>query len=343
MSSQFSILRLLRDVQARGAQGKSDELRACVARAATFRDRVPRGYFLPADALDPIETRDIDLALQGGTPAGYAPGTVVASSLSPALRPRRWSIEAGVVEVSGLEGNGEIVLPVETTEAAGTWIGDGASAPEAEPGTSGVAVSPRTVTAWSRITRGMLMQSSVSAENWVRSHLQASCDDAVDRALLAGSGLADDPMGIVNTPGVGSVQFATSGQPTRAELVSLFSAAAKADADPRRITFVAGPTMAETLRETSVDISSGRFLLERESIEGDVVAKTAPLIETSHCPDGVVVAGDFTQAVCAKWADPLDIIVNPFGAVAMGGGVDVHVFLTADAAACQRKAFAVGR
>ena len=337
--NKFSLIRLFRDIQAHGNAGGSAEIRACSSGR--------RGLLLPVDALDRVETRDIDLALQGGTPEGYGPGTVLAASLSPALRPAHWAQEAGVVEVSGLEGRGEIVLPVEVAEVEAEWIADGAQATERQPGVSGVSVSPRTVATWARVTRGMLQQSSVAAENWVRTHLQRSLDDGLFEALLAGTGLDEQPLGIIDTPGVHFLALASAADPkvpTRDELVSLHALAAKADADPRKIVFVMSPVTAEALRKTETSVGSGRYVLDTNAGTGmQEVAGVAPVLETSHAPPGVVVAGDFTQAVAAKWSDPLDIIVNPFGEVAMAGGVDVHLFMSADAAACQRRAFAVGR
>ena len=54
----------------------------------------------------------------------------------------------------------------------------------------------------------------MSAEGWVRRELRNSIDDAIDKAILAGSGEGGQPLGLDNTPGIQAQAFASAANPT---------------------------------------------------------------------------------------------------------------------------------
>ena len=308
-------------------------------------NQVARGLFIPSDALDEVERRDLDHVNfdQGG--ALIATGTVLGQP-QQALRPVRWSTLAGVQEVTGLQGRGEVVLPVHTHASAAGWVdGVSESVPKSDDRTSNVALVSHHVGARTTIRRSLLKQASIDVENWVRRMLRDSVDDAVDEAILQGSGIGNEPLGVVDVPGVHAIALTTAGSPTRDEIIDTFAAAAKADADARMLRFVGDSTLAQTMRKAKVEIGdavvaakghSGSFLLE----DGQL-AKTAPFLETNHVPGKVLVCGDFSNVVVGRWSDPYDVVVNPFGDHGPRGNVEVTVFATVDIAVAQPKAFAI--
>ena len=305
-------------------------------------NRVARGLLIPSDALDDVERRDLttDEFNKGG--ALVVPGTILGNPVE-ALRPTRWSVAAGVREVSGLEGTGSVVLPFHAGVGSVGWVdGVAEEVPKSDERTGQVALIPRLVGARSVIRRSLLKQAGLDVENWVRRMLRQSVDDAVDQAILQGSGVENEPLGLLGVPGVHSIALTTAGSPTRDEIIDTFAAAAKANANPGMLRFIGDSTLAQVLRKAKVETGdavvaskghSGGFVLE----DGQL-AKTAPCLETNHCPDKVLIAGDFSKVVVGRWSDPLDIVVDPFQH-GLRGGVEVVVF--AAVAVAQPKAFAV--
>lgn len=352
----FRLARLILHHVNNGYAGETDETRQSASLASTISGRVARGYSIPRDALDPIEPQaqlrlaQRDLTTLESTEGGYlvVPGTVVGAP-QPVLRPRRWTEAVGVQRIDGLQGDGEVVVPIHAGASTGGWIPrDGEAGGQSDEDVANVSFYPRTVTAWTRLSRGIIQQAaaSIDVENWVRAQLRESLDDAIDRAVLRGSGLDGEPMGLLATPGVSAVNFASAADPkvpTRDELVDLFATPAKADANPAAVQFVGGSELAQTMRKTEVSAGSGRYVLDCNPGSGmPEIAGVAPYHETTHVPDDTAAVGDWRHCVVGEWSDPLDLIVDPFSH-ASDGRVRVVVFATVDVAFAQRAAFAIGR
>ena len=339
---KFSLLRALRTQIER--LPRAPELKAS-ADLAKRSNVAARGILVPTDALDPVQRRDLttDSLHQGG--ALVSEGTIRGEP-QRALRPVRWSTLAGVQEVSGLEGRGEVALPIHKGVSAAGWVdGQYGEVPKSDETMGQVALMPRHVGARTVISRNLLKQSSIDAENWVRRMLRETVEDAIDEAIIQGSGVDNEPWGITQgIPGVHAVALTTAGKPTRDEIIDTFAAAANANADPRMLRFVGDSTLAQTMRKAKVETGgteankahSGVFLLE-----DGLLAKTAPFLETNHVPGNTLIVGDFSKVVVGRWADPYDIVVNPFGAHGPKGEVEVVVFASVDVAVAQPKAFAV--
>ena len=365
----YSLLRLIRDeleqrAEPNAAPNATPE-RILSHRLANARSQrrenvsTPRGKYVPAWALhdhtvatplhDDYAERDLDVV---HTEHGGALVSEVHNVLGEpveALRPRRWSMQAGVNWIDGLQGAGEVVLPVHSARHKARWVERGGSLPKLDTETANVAVWPHDVGCRTVVRRQFVRQASFAAEAWLRRVLRESLLDAAEAAILGGSGIDGEPLGLVNTPDVASVDFAVDGSPTRDELVDLHGKATAADANALNTVYVAPSVLATTLRKQAThvaqatDVASGRYVVERESAAGDIGAKTAPLVETNNCPADTVIAGDFGNAVVAMWADEYDVVVNPYGEHGPRGDVEVVMWLSLDVAFAQRGAFAVGK
>ena len=89
-----------------------------------------------------------------------------------------------------------------------------------------VALTPRTLGARTEYTRQFMLQSSIEAENFVRNDLSKGIALEVDRAGLYGTGLAGEPLGVHNVPGISTQAFAAAvaaGGPTFSEVVNMES------------------------------------------------------------------------------------------------------------------------
>lgn len=115
----------------------------------------------------------------------------------------------GVRQVLGLIQNVEI--PVMATNSQVTWVAvEGADTAESEPTFVLRTGSPKTLGAHTIITRNMLIQSLPAIEAIVRPDLLSALNQGVDQAVINGSGTGGEPIGVLNTAGIGSIILGTT-------------------------------------------------------------------------------------------------------------------------------------
>ena len=93
-------------------------------------------------------------------------------------------------------------------------------------------MSPKTVGAYSKFSRLMELQSTPDIEQLIRADFVALLADAIDTAAINGSGSSSQPLGILNTSGIGSAAGGTNGlAPTLDHLLDLKKEVAVDNAD----------------------------------------------------------------------------------------------------------------
>src|SRR5208337_1755208 len=88
-----------------------------------------------------------------------------------------------------------------------------------------ILLSPHRVGAWNDYTKQLLLQSAIDVENFIREDLMAVLGIKWDYLILNGQGAGSEPLGIVNTPGIGSVGV-TQGAVTYAQAIAFETALA---------------------------------------------------------------------------------------------------------------------
>lgn len=247
---RFSFLRALNAM----ANPNSKEARSAAAfelecsRAATdLFGAEPKGMFVPYDVL----ARDLVV----GTPT--AGGNLVATNLLASnfiemLRNRMTLMGMGVQMLDGLQGN--IAIPRMTGGATAYWVAESGSPTESQQSFDQVAMSPKTLGAFTDISRKMLLQSSLSAESIVRNDIVKVIALELQRVGINGSGSGSEPRGVLNTAGIGSVAGGTNGlAPTWDHIVNLESAIANANADQGSMGYLTNTKVRGRMKRTFID------------------------------------------------------------------------------------------
>ena len=115
-------------------------------------------------------------------------------------------------------------IPKRTGSATAYWFGaDNSDSVTESTGTIGtVTMSPKTVGALSKFSHLMSLQSTPDIEQLIRSDFVALIAEAIDTAAINGSGSSNQPLGILQTSGIGSVAGGTNGlAPTLDNLLDL--------------------------------------------------------------------------------------------------------------------------
>ncbi len=223
----YSFLRALQ-AQASGDWTKAGferEVSVAIAKAMG-REAGAGSFFLPNDlpfAPDEKHQRAYEMMSTQGRVQKRAPyqvGTaatggnlvatqLLAESFIEVLRNQLVTAQLGARYLTGLVGN--IDIPRQISQTSTNWVGESAAATEGNATFDKVSLRPKTITALSRMSRLMLLQSTPAIEMLARQDLLAVIALAIDLAALSGSGAGNQPTGIVNQAGVASVVGGTNG------------------------------------------------------------------------------------------------------------------------------------
>jgi HK97 family phage major capsid protein len=117
-------------------------------------------------------------------------------------------------------------------------------------------MSPKTVGAFTDISRKLLLQSSIDVESFVQADLANVIGLAIQAVAINGGG-TNEPVGVMATSGIGSVVGGTNGAaPTWGNIVDLETAVAIANADVGTLSYLTNAKVRGKLKKTFVDSGS---------------------------------------------------------------------------------------
>jgi HK97 family phage major capsid protein len=325
---EFSITRII-DAKCKAAFGDRDaykdagyERAVSEALSKTFgREPQGGGFFMPTHWGTRAVSGQLDVATttQGGHLKFIEPGSFIEL-----LRNRMMVLRAGAQMLSGLQG--DIAFPRQTGAGTFSWVG------EAPAATAAVALShmlfdqlslsPKTGQSATSISRRLLVQSVVGAEDLIRRDIAAVHALAIDLAAIAGSGSANQPTGILNTTGIGSVTIGTDGGVcTYAKAVALETAIAAGNADYGSLAYLTNPAVRGQLKTTQVfattngapvwtgGVENGEVNGYRAFASQQVPSNLTKGASTTVC--SALIFGNFQELIIGEWGT-MEVIVDPY-------------------------------
>lgn len=309
---QFSIMRAIRamaDPQDRTArEAAAFEFEASAAAAQRY-GKSPKGIIIPNDVL----ARDFSTTAPAGGPGHNIVATnLLAGSFIELLRKKAWVMRRART-LAGLVGN--VDIPRQNASTQAYWVGEGGAPNKSEPGVDQIAFTPKTVGAYTDITRRLMLQATPDAEALVRDDLLKVMALEIDRVAIYGSGSTNQPLGVKNQTGINAVDFATAGKPTFAEIVDMETQIAldNADVDSMSYAFNAGIRgYMKTALKFPDTAASGTIWEQGNTVNGyaaDVSNQVA---------SGDVFFGNWQDLVIAMWGG-LELTVDPYSLSTSGG------------------------
>ena len=244
--------------------------------------------------------------------------------------------QLGARVLSGLRG--DTVLPKATGAATAYWVGEGDALTESNTTYSSIKLEPKTVGALTAFSRNLALQSNPSIEALLRDDISAVVGLAVDKALIHGTALAKQPVGILNVSGIQTANLATLSWAT---IVAMLEKLGLENITPNAVLTHA--KAATKLQTTLKDASAGSvYLMDGGRVAGLPAYVTNQLDAKAGTPDkGRVIAGDFSQIVIGEWG-VTEILANPYAPGAYEkGDVQLRIMHTMDAVVRHPKAFVV--
>ena len=244
--------------------------------------------------------------------------------------------QLGARVLPGLKG--DTVLPKATGSATAYWVAEGDALTESNTTYSSIKLEPKTVGALTAFSRNLALQSNPSIESLLRDDISAVVGLAVDKALIHGTAVAKQPVGILNVAGIQTASLSTL---TWAAIVAMLEKLGLENITPNAI--VTHAKAATKLQTTLKNAANGaEYLLQNGRVAELPAYITNQLDAKAGSPaTGRVIAGDFSQIVIGEWG-VTEILANPYAAgYYEKGDVQIRILHTMDAVVRQPKAFVV--
>lgn len=306
---QFSVMRAIRAMTDRNwsTAGFEKECSDAICKRAGIPEAVNGGFYVPFDILS---QRDLTVAAPTGG------GNLVATNLMPQnfidlLRARALVAQLGATMMPGLVGN--VAIPRLTGAATGYWLSTEATAITESQQTIGqLALTPKTVGAYTELSRLLLLQSTPAADALVLNDFAKVIALAIDLAAFEGTGASGQPTGISNTAGIGSVVGTALAY---AGVIEFQTDVAAGNALAANSAFATTPTIAGLLMQRARFASTDTPLWTGSVLNGQLGGFTAAT--TTAVTAASMVFGDFSQVVIAEWG-MFELAMNPYASFAAG-------------------------
>ena len=349
----YSFLRVaqyLADPNPRTAEAAAFELD--VARAAQAKhSRSANGVLIPWEVLGANRAAETPGQVVGTFGDG---GALVGTNRLDAqfidlIRNRSAFLNSGLTMLSGLEGNVEI--PKKLTSSSYYFVGENTDVTNSKLTFGLVNMIPRTIGVRVPISRRMMIQSSPDIENLVRLDMAESVALGMDYTIGYGTGSNGQPLGIINTTGIGSVTFGggtTKDFPASlgggssincgdwADYVDLETELAIDNLDAGTMRYVGNSVVKGALKQTLRASAAGSDYIMRD----DGTVNGYQFVVSNQMQQNDVLFGNYADCVVGMWSG-LDVVVDPYTQSA-SGQVILTVHQDFDVAVRRAQSFALG-
>lgn len=341
---RYSFLRAM-NALANPTDRKAQELAAFEREAseavASKIGKSARGLFVPTD----VQKRD--LTVTPATAGGHTVATnLLVGSFIDLLRNKMSVTAMGAQFLGGLVGN--IAIPRQAGGATHYWVAESGSPTESQAAFDQVTMSPKTVGAYSDISRKLLLQSSLDVEAFVRNDLATAVALGIDAAALNGLGTqaSNQPRGILQTSGIGDVAMGTDGGAlTWAAVVALETAVAIANADVGALGYLTNAKVRGALKTTSKVSGQNGFIWDGGEVNGygAGISNQVPSNLTKGTGQNLsaLLFGNWADLIIGQWGT-LDLLVDPYSN-STSGTVRVVALQDVDVAVRHAESFAAIR
>lgn len=301
------------------------ELEVSAEAAKTYK-RESRGAIVPQEIL----TRDhtVGTATAGGN---LVANDLMSGSFIDILQNRMALVDAGATIMSGLEGN--LAIPRQTGGVSTFWLNENGEPTESAATFDQIAMTPKTIGAYTELSRKFLQQSSIDGERFTLNELSRVMALGLDHAGISGTGLSNQPTGILAVNGIKSVVNGDDGGiPTFGKYVDMETELTEANADVGNMRYLMPAAVRGSAKQTEITANSGRFIMSGNEVNGYPVTVSNQLPTNGTKGSGTdlstVIFGNFSDLIIGMWGG-LDLQVNPYS-LDTKGAIRVTAFQDCD-------------
>lgn len=265
-----------------------------------------------------------------GSKGGYAIGNEVLPLLGDPLWQDSLIGVGGVQIIEGLSNN--VTIPRASSVTASWQAGDGTAPSAVDPPLGLAELTARAVIATVQCSVQLARQAA-TVNDFLARLLLRSLRQALDKALLQGSGASGEPQGLATLPTSTGIQQVSGTSLAWAGILDAQDKVSSSGVTDSRTLWV-GPSSVRKLIATRERTSgSGRTLWDDGKIEGQ------PALATPDAPASTLFVGDFSTAVLGLYGPGIELRFDPNNNYA-AGLVAFQVLAICDIAFPQPSAFA---
>jgi HK97 family phage major capsid protein len=344
----FSIVKAIRAALSRDWTGAGFEREVSLAlqKRAGREAQSEHSFFIPTNLpfrVAGLESRAPYAVGASATGGALVATNLLASSFIEALRNQAIVGRLGARFLTGLQGS--VAIPRRTATTPVYWVAESGAITEGESTFDQVTLSPKTAGALSKMSRKSLLQTSPDIEQLTRDDLLASMALGIDLAAISGSGAGNQPTGVVNQAGIGSVVGGVNGaNVTFDNIIQLQTLPDVANAPQQNLAFALNSKTVGYL--SSLKSSTGAYLWTPNG-NGGVAGATADMLKgypygksnqlrsnlTKGTSAGIcseIVYGNWAELLIGEWG-VLEIMANPYDSAGFANGdVLIRAFQTID-------------
>jgi HK97 family phage major capsid protein len=224
------------------------------------------------------------------------------------LRNKPALARAGMTILSGVMGG--LTLPRQTAPTTGQSLAEGAAAAYYDQTLDQIKMSPHRVGSAQKYSRLALLQATPDFEAMVLNDHMAVIGLYIDQMGLNGQGAGDQPLGILNQIGIGSVPFGGVASTAYANCVKLETAIRKANIDDP-ISFITTSTGRGCLKSTARLLTGATVVAALPVWEDNDTITGRPAWDSQQVPGDILLALAARHIVMAQWGG-LSVILNTY-------------------------------
>jgi HK97 family phage major capsid protein len=291
------------------------------------------GQFVPFQAFAAEHTRDMQAT------AFASGGAFVQSDMAgviPILLNRSVCLRLGATVASGLKGN--LILPRQESAVTVEAKSEIAAAVASNPTVGGLSMLPHRLSVNLVASKQLLIQGGEAGEAFLRAMIFDAIGQKLDQLTLLGQGAADEPLGIVNTPGIGSVVF--NGQATWSKLMAFEDALGAMNADGDSLGWAVSSNTRTRWKQIPRTTNGTNFLWDQIAVTEAMVAGFRALATNNLSAGHTSILGNWPFCIIGIWGNGFDLVVDQYS-LAKDAEVIFSCHLWVDTALAHPQAFCV--
>jgi len=337
---QYSFVKAVRGlVNGSGLQGLEREVSEEIAKR---QGREARGFYAP----DSFWGGRRDLTVGTASAGGNLVGTDhMGDQFVDALRSRLVFNELGARFMTGLKG--DVAIPKLATGVSAGFVAENGATSEVNATFSQITMSPKSLGAFTDISRLLMIQSDPSVEQIIRDDLLNAIAQKIEDVAIEGGG-SNEPTGIIGTAGIGSVAIGTDGGALTWDTITDLVKEVEIDnaaINGNSLAYLTNPKVKSHMASTPKVASTDSVMLMDapwNSVYGYDVAVTnnvpSDLTKGTLTTASALIYGDFSQLLFG-FHSVADVLVDPYTAGSTGA-VRIRVMQEMDLAVRHAQSFA---
>lgn len=318
--------------------------------------RGTNGFFVPHSILSTRTTQSTTSYSTGGA---LVATQLASESFVDLLRNNAILAQLNPTILTGLVGN--VDIPRQTSATTSYWVGENVDVTGSSAGFDTLSLTPKQVGNKTTITRLALAQTTPDIEQILRNDMAQQLALAIDSAAINGTGSSAQPLGLLNTPGVTTVDLPsdTNGAQIGASntgldvFYDLERTVDIANALNGTLYYVTNPKVVGAIKKIKIGTNYGQSIWSQNMLDTTgavpMIVNGYPIARSNQVPSNLtrgnqslssaLIFGNFSDLIMAMWGG-LEVLPNPYGSGYNAGSIELRAIQTIDVAVRRAASFA---